>query len=65
MKKIIFYSIYFTSPILLIRVLYGVNPDKYTQANMLIAMCLGVAAYNWFIWQFPYLMGPNRDLMYI
>jgi len=52
MKKVYFLTFYFLSPIFLIRVLYGIQPDKYQNMAFFLPMCLGVAAYNWFIWQF-------------
>ena len=52
MKKIIFLGIYFLSPMIMIRILYGINPIKYGNFNFFISMSLGIAAYNWLIWQF-------------
>ncbi len=52
MKKMIFYSIYFLSPMIIIRVLYLSNPLRYSDSSMFLPMVVGVMAYNWFLWQF-------------
>lgn len=52
MSKVYFYTVYFLSPIFLIRVLYGIQPDKYSHMSLFIPMCLGVLAYHWLNWSF-------------
>jgi len=58
-KKLLFLSVYFLSPILPIWVLYQSNPLKYQGSKLMVTMILGVIAYTWFTWQFVLSARPK------
>lgn len=52
MKKLLLYSVYIFSPVIIIATSFINNVDKYSQTYYLLTLISGSTAYTWFMWQF-------------
>jgi len=59
MKKFLYISFYFLSPLILAGLLFSSNPNKYSNITWLTSMLLGVSAYTWLSWQFVISARPK------